>query len=109
MLKAGGGWISPRLEVAVLEEHPARKIYRPEIYKDFSCQCVEYAPSPEVLRVADTAHFARLDRSQFHLLPVALGLSFWTDWPDWYRPSEARPVPPDEEELVPVDPTWGHS
>lgn len=110
VLKAGGGWVDSRIEQTLNADHPSREYFGPPKGKGFRLDFVLYQPSQEVLGIARSPLTpAGANREQFHFLPVALGLCFYPDWPDWYRPSQAVPAQPDPEKLLHVDPFHGHS
>jgi len=73
-------------------------------FREFQWRPGWYEPPKNVLGtdLADEAQ-PNEDRSQFHLLAVAHGLSIERmNWPDWFPPGDVNPLPPTETH----DPEW---
>jgi hypothetical protein len=104
VVKAGGGWIHPKIESSLREGHPCRDYFKKIPF------FMNYSPPQELLDVAPTVYVPQdVDRRMFHLLPVAIGLSRLPNWPDNEPASTAPPVEPDADDSVSPDASHGHS
>lgn len=111
VLKAGGGWASGRIEERLATSHPWRDYFAHRISGGAFLRFVPYQPSSDLLSIAGSPHAKNGSntRELFHLLPVALGLSLYPDWPKSFAPVDRLAVPPDPRSVLEPDATHGHS
>jgi hypothetical protein len=100
----GGGGFHPRVQGyfkrMLALAPPANMVFGDD---DCSMSTVKYEPSRQAL--APCRSGPKEDRTGFHLLAVAHGLSYHRrEWPTWYRPDDVKAQRPRARADLPADP-----